>query len=96
VLYFSDFDPSGYQMPVSVSRKLQALRDLWLARGVKKGTNHVKSPPNREKGRPKFVAWATRKAQRDINRMVPQNASGSVPEGASWAVQSASNAPVEV
>jgi hypothetical protein len=29
VFYFSDFDPSGYwQMPVSVSRKLQALRDL--------------------------------------------------------------------
>jgi len=27
-LYFSDFDPSGYQMPISVSRKLQALRDL--------------------------------------------------------------------
>jgi hypothetical protein len=27
-LYFSDFDPSGRQMPVSVSRKLQALRDL--------------------------------------------------------------------
>ena len=28
VLYFSDFDPSGLQMPVSVARKLQALRDL--------------------------------------------------------------------
>jgi hypothetical protein len=28
VLYFSDFDPAGRQMPVSVSRKLQALRDL--------------------------------------------------------------------
>jgi hypothetical protein len=28
VLYFSDFDPSGWQMAVSVSRKLQALRDL--------------------------------------------------------------------
>src|SRR5260221_850134 len=28
VLYFTDFDPSGYQMPVSVSRKLQALKDL--------------------------------------------------------------------
>ena len=28
VLYFSDFDPSGYQMPISVARKLQALRDL--------------------------------------------------------------------
>ena len=28
VLYFSDFDPSGRQMTVSVSRKLQALRDL--------------------------------------------------------------------
>jgi hypothetical protein len=28
VLYFSDFDPSGYQMPISVSRKLQALHDL--------------------------------------------------------------------
>jgi hypothetical protein len=27
-LYFSDFDPSGHQMPVSVARKLQALRDL--------------------------------------------------------------------
>jgi hypothetical protein len=26
VLYFSDFDPSGHQMPVSVSRKLQALK----------------------------------------------------------------------
>jgi len=28
VLYFSDFDPGGHQMPISVSRKLQALR-LW-------------------------------------------------------------------
>jgi hypothetical protein len=28
VLYFSDFDPSGWQMPVSAARKLQALRDL--------------------------------------------------------------------
>jgi hypothetical protein len=28
VLYFSDFDPSGHQMPRSVARKLQALRDL--------------------------------------------------------------------
>jgi hypothetical protein len=27
-LYFSDFDPSGNQMPISVSRKLQALRTL--------------------------------------------------------------------
>jgi len=26
VFYFSDFDPSGWQMPVSVARKLQALR----------------------------------------------------------------------
>jgi hypothetical protein len=28
VLYFSDFDPAGNQMPISVSRKLQALRTL--------------------------------------------------------------------
>jgi hypothetical protein len=28
VLYFSDFDPSGYQMPISVARKLQAFADL--------------------------------------------------------------------
>ena len=28
VLYFSDHDPSGWQMPISVSRKLQALRNL--------------------------------------------------------------------
>jgi hypothetical protein len=28
VFYFSDFDPSGHQMPISVARKLQALRDL--------------------------------------------------------------------
>jgi hypothetical protein len=28
VLYFSDFDPSGYAMPNAVARKLQALRDL--------------------------------------------------------------------
>ena len=28
VIYFSDCDPSGYQMPISVSRKLQALRDI--------------------------------------------------------------------
>ncbi|MFO1127825.1 MAG: hypothetical protein U1E66_05230 [Rhodospirillales bacterium] len=28
VFYFSDADPSGYQMPVSVARKLQAFRDL--------------------------------------------------------------------
>ena len=28
VLYFSDFDPSGHQMAVSVSRKLQALKAL--------------------------------------------------------------------
>jgi hypothetical protein len=29
VFYYSDFDPSGHQMPVSVARKLQALRDLY-------------------------------------------------------------------
>jgi hypothetical protein len=29
VFYFSDFDPSGHQMPVSVARKSQALRDLY-------------------------------------------------------------------
>jgi hypothetical protein len=29
VLYFSDFDPSGRQMPVSVARKLMGLRDGW-------------------------------------------------------------------
>ena len=29
VFYFSDFDPSGHQMPVSVARKLQALHDLY-------------------------------------------------------------------
>jgi hypothetical protein len=28
VLYFADFDPLGWQMPVSVARKLQALGDL--------------------------------------------------------------------
>lgn len=28
VLYFSDFDPAGHQMPISVARKLQALRTL--------------------------------------------------------------------
>lgn len=28
VLYFSDFDPSGWQMPISVARKLQAMRSL--------------------------------------------------------------------
>ena len=28
VLYFSDFDPAGHQMPISFARKLQALRDL--------------------------------------------------------------------
>lgn len=28
VFYFSDFDPAGHQMPISVGRKLQALRDL--------------------------------------------------------------------
>lgn len=28
VLYFSDFDPAGYNMPTVVARKLQALRDL--------------------------------------------------------------------
>jgi DNA topoisomerase VI subunit B len=28
VLYFSDFDPAGWQMPISVSRKLQALKLL--------------------------------------------------------------------
>jgi DNA topoisomerase VI subunit B len=28
VLYVADFDPAGFQMPVSVGRKLQALRDL--------------------------------------------------------------------
>jgi len=28
VLYFSDFDPAGWQMPISVARKLQALRTL--------------------------------------------------------------------
>jgi hypothetical protein len=29
VFYFSDFDPSGHQMPISVARKLQALRHLY-------------------------------------------------------------------
>jgi hypothetical protein len=28
VLYFSDFDPAGHQMPISVGRKLQALHEL--------------------------------------------------------------------
>lgn len=28
ILYFADFDPAGWQMPVSVARKLQALADL--------------------------------------------------------------------
>jgi hypothetical protein len=28
VLYLSEFDPSGHNMPIVVSRKLQALRDL--------------------------------------------------------------------
>ena len=28
VFYLSDFDPAGWQMPISVARKLQALRDL--------------------------------------------------------------------
>jgi hypothetical protein len=28
VLYFSDFDPSGRQMPISVAQKLRAMRDL--------------------------------------------------------------------
>jgi hypothetical protein len=28
VFYFSDFDPAGNQMPISISRKLQALRTL--------------------------------------------------------------------
>jgi hypothetical protein len=28
VLYFADCDPAGWQMPISVGRKLQALRDL--------------------------------------------------------------------
>ena len=27
IFYFSDADPSGWQMPISVARKLQALRD---------------------------------------------------------------------
>lgn len=29
VLYFSDFDPSGHEMPANVARKLMALRDLY-------------------------------------------------------------------
>jgi hypothetical protein len=29
VLYFADFDPSGYQMPVSLARRLQALKVLY-------------------------------------------------------------------
>ena len=28
VLYFSDFDPSGFHMPTNVSRRIQAIRDL--------------------------------------------------------------------
>jgi hypothetical protein len=31
ILYYSDFDPAGWQMPVSVARKLQALRDLYYS-----------------------------------------------------------------
>jgi len=34
VLYFSDFDPSGNQMPVTVSRKLQALKFLYFPKLV--------------------------------------------------------------
>ena len=32
VLYFSDFDPSGFNMPAVISRKLQALIDLYFPR----------------------------------------------------------------
>jgi len=28
ILYFSDFDPAGWQMGISVARKLQALKTL--------------------------------------------------------------------
>jgi hypothetical protein len=28
IFYFSDFDPSGRQMPISVAQKLRAMRDL--------------------------------------------------------------------
>lgn len=30
IFYFSDFDPAGWTMPVGLSRKLQALRDLYF------------------------------------------------------------------
>ena len=40
VLYFCDFDPAGWQMPVSIARKLQALRDL-LSLKLEMQVHHV-------------------------------------------------------
>jgi hypothetical protein len=40
VLYFSDFDPSGWQMSISVARKIQALRDLRFS-NLKAQVHHV-------------------------------------------------------
>src|SRR6516162_4706046 len=41
VLYFSDFDPTGHQMPAHVSRKLQALRLPWRS---EEHTSELQSP----------------------------------------------------
>jgi hypothetical protein len=40
VLYFSDFDPSGWQMSISVARKVQALKDLRF-HGLHAEVHHV-------------------------------------------------------
>lgn len=53
VLYFADCDPSGWQMSISVSRKLQALRDLEFS-GLELEVHRVALTPDhvREYGLP--------------------------------------------
>jgi hypothetical protein len=41
VLYFSDFDPSGHQMPVSVARKIQALTHLYKPYNLEVDLYHI-------------------------------------------------------
>jgi hypothetical protein len=62
VLYFSDCDPSGWQMPISIARKLQALRDGWFP-GLEFRIHRAALTPDqtREHGLPSTPLKATEK-----------------------------------
>jgi hypothetical protein len=60
VLYFADFDPSGWQMPISLSRKLQALRRL-LYPDLQIEVHRVALTPDQVKGLPSTPLKKTEK-----------------------------------